>query len=89
MAYCGGQHGSLLMRSQIDAYNHQMPKKTFDIKTRAVISIRQDRLNSEVRSCRPALDGPERSVEWAFLPAAELERLPRVGEVIRKLSHKH
>jgi hypothetical protein len=37
------------MRSQIDAYNHQMPKKTFDIKTRAVISIRQDRLNSDVR----------------------------------------
>ena len=34
--------GKFLLRSQIDAYHPGLPKKTFDIKTRAVFPIRMD-----------------------------------------------
>ena len=51
------QHEGLIMRSQIDCQDPRLPRKTFDIKTRATISVRLDRLNHEVRklfisSCR-------------------------------------
>ena len=39
-AYC--QSGSLLVRSQIDCADRRLPKKTFDIKTRATLPIRMD-----------------------------------------------
>lgn len=35
------------MRSQIDSCFSEEPHKTFDIKTRATISIRLDRLNAD------------------------------------------
>lgn len=46
-AYAYSQHGSLLMRSQIDCRFPNQPEKTFDIKTRATVSIRLDRMNHE------------------------------------------
>lgn len=36
---------SMLMRSQLDCTDDRLPGKTFDLKTRAVVSIRSDRAN--------------------------------------------
>jgi hypothetical protein len=33
------------MRSQLDCHDDRLPRKTFDIKTRATIAIRRDILN--------------------------------------------
>lgn len=33
------------MRSQLDGFDTRLPRKTFDIKTRAVVAVRQDILN--------------------------------------------
>ena len=38
------------MRSQIDCVHPYLPRKTFDIKTRAVAAIRQDKHNHEIAS---------------------------------------
>ncbi|GAA5970724.1 hypothetical protein JCM11641_007413 [Rhodosporidiobolus odoratus] len=35
----------LILRSQLDAHNNHLPNKTFDLKTRGTVAIRQDRLN--------------------------------------------
>ncbi|BGP15123.1 hypothetical protein JCM10213_006544 [Rhodosporidiobolus nylandii] len=37
----------LVLRSQLDAHNEHLPNKTFDLKTRGTVAIRQDRLNWE------------------------------------------
>ncbi|GAA6042513.1 hypothetical protein JCM8097_004639 [Rhodosporidiobolus ruineniae] len=37
----------LVLRSQLDAHNPHLPNKTFDLKTRGTVAIRQDRLNFE------------------------------------------
>ncbi|GAA6014895.1 hypothetical protein JCM10207_002215 [Rhodosporidiobolus poonsookiae] len=37
----------LVLRSQLDAHNPHLPNKTFDLKTRGTVAIRQDRLNYE------------------------------------------
>ncbi|KDN51295.1 Pet127-domain-containing protein, partial [Tilletiaria anomala UBC 951] len=34
-----------LMRSQLDCQDERLPRKTFDLKTRAVVAVRQDRAN--------------------------------------------
>lgn len=39
-AYC--QYGNVLLRSQLDCYNPNLPKKSFDIKTRATVAIRMN-----------------------------------------------
>lgn len=43
------QTDHLVLRSQLDAHNEHLPNKTFDLKTRGTVAIRQDRLNYEVR----------------------------------------
>lgn len=52
----------MVLRSQLDAQNDHLPNKTFDVKTRGSIAIRQDRQNYEVRSIsvlsRIAADAP-------------------------------
>ncbi|GAA5987092.1 hypothetical protein JCM10908_001022 [Rhodotorula pacifica] len=37
----------MVLRSQLDAINEHLPNKTFDLKTRGTVAIRQDRLNYE------------------------------------------
>jgi hypothetical protein len=39
----------MILRSQLDATNPYLPNQTFDVKTRGVVAVRQDRLNWEVR----------------------------------------
>lgn len=40
----------MVLRSQLDATNDHLPNKTFDLKTRGTVAIRQDRLNFEESS---------------------------------------
>lgn len=40
----------MVLRSQLDAHNDLLPNKSFDLKTRGSVAIRQDRLNYEVRA---------------------------------------
>ena len=43
------QTEKFLIRAQLDSYDHRLPGSgIFDIKTRAVLPIRLDRLNHEV-----------------------------------------
>lgn len=44
-AYHYAATDKILMRSQLDCYDERLPRKSFDLKTRAVIAIRQDRAN--------------------------------------------
>ncbi|GAA5923853.1 hypothetical protein JCM3775_000528 [Rhodotorula graminis] len=46
-AYHYGMTDHLVLRSQLDAHNEHLPNKTFDLKTRGTVAIRQDRLNYE------------------------------------------
>lgn len=41
------QTDKMVLRSQLDATNEHLPNKTFDLKTRGTVAIRQDRLNYE------------------------------------------
>ncbi|KAE8271674.1 hypothetical protein A4X09_0g677 [Tilletia walkeri] len=44
-AYHYSKLSKFMMRSQLDCYDPRLPNKTFDLKTRAVVAIRQDRAN--------------------------------------------
>lgn len=44
-AYHYSQTEHMVLRSQLDCINAHLPHKTFDLKTRATIAIRQDRAN--------------------------------------------
>ncbi|KAG2174860.1 hypothetical protein INT43_005922 [Umbelopsis isabellina] len=44
-AFAYGEIGQFLLRSQLDCYHAKLPKKVFDLKTRAVIPIRMDQAN--------------------------------------------
>ncbi|PKI84600.1 Pet127p [Malassezia vespertilionis] len=44
-AYHYAKTSKLLMRSQLDCQDLRLPRKTFDLKTRAVVSVRHDRAN--------------------------------------------
>lgn len=44
-AYHYAQTSKFLMRSQLDCADPRLPKQTFDLKTRACVSIRHDRAN--------------------------------------------
>ncbi|BGP47300.1 hypothetical protein JCM10450v2_003152 [Rhodotorula kratochvilovae] len=46
-AYHYGMTEHMVLRSQLDAQNPYLPNKTFDLKTRGTVAIRQDRLNYE------------------------------------------
>ncbi|GAA6046407.1 hypothetical protein JCM3770_004903 [Rhodotorula araucariae] len=46
-AYHYGMTEHMVLRSQLDAQNPYLPGKTFDLKTRGTVAIRQDRLNYE------------------------------------------
>ncbi|GAA5860582.1 hypothetical protein JCM8547_000346 [Rhodosporidiobolus lusitaniae] len=46
-AYHYAMTDHLVLRSQLDAHNEHLPHKTFDLKTRGTVAIRQDRLNYE------------------------------------------
>ncbi|GAA5994324.1 Pet127p [Rhodotorula paludigena] len=46
-AYHYGLTDHMVLRSQLDAHNSHLPNKTFDLKTRGTVAIRQDRLNYE------------------------------------------
>ncbi|KAJ5203995.1 mitochondrial translation protein [Penicillium cinerascens] len=47
-SYHFSSYGNFIMRSQLDAYDHRLPGTgMFDLKTRAVVSIRQDAKNFE------------------------------------------
>ena len=41
-----------MLRSQLDAENEHLPKRTFDVKTRGSVAVRQDRQNWEVSTCQ-------------------------------------
>ncbi|ORZ15867.1 mitochondrial protein Pet127-domain-containing protein [Absidia repens] len=41
-AYAYGRLGSLFLRSQLDCYHQSLPRRTFDLKTRATMPIRLD-----------------------------------------------
>jgi hypothetical protein len=44
-AYHYSMTDKFVMRSQLDCYDERLPRKTFDLKTRSVIAVRQDRAN--------------------------------------------
>jgi hypothetical protein len=44
-AYHYSASKNLVMRSQLDCHDNRLPRKTFDIKTRATVAIRMDTLN--------------------------------------------
>lgn len=44
-AYHYARTGKFMMRSQLDCEDPRLPNKTFDLKTRAVVSVRMDRAN--------------------------------------------
>lgn len=44
-AYHYSASKNLVMRSQLDCHDDRLPRKTFDIKTRATVAIRRDMLN--------------------------------------------
>lgn len=44
-AYHYASTGKMMMRSQLDCHDDRLPRKTFDLKTRACIGIRHDRAN--------------------------------------------
>lgn len=44
-AYHYSASKKLVMRSQLDCHDSRLPRKTFDIKTRATVAIRMDMLN--------------------------------------------
>ncbi|UZJ57292.1 hypothetical protein CBS101457_006612 [Exobasidium rhododendri] len=44
-AYYYASSGKFLMRSQLDCTDERLPRQSFDLKTRSVISVRQDRAN--------------------------------------------
>lgn len=44
-AYHFTQAGNLMMRSQLDCQDPRLPRRTFDLKTRAVVAVRKDRAN--------------------------------------------
>lgn len=44
-AYYYSETDQFLMRSQLDCCDERLPRRTFDLKTRAVIAVRQDRAN--------------------------------------------
>lgn len=44
-AYHYTKLSNFLMRSQLDCYDPRLPNKTFDLKTRAAVAVRQDRAN--------------------------------------------
>ena len=46
--YNYSKYGKFLMRSQLDCFDSRLPRKTFDLKTRAVCSIRYDGANPDL-----------------------------------------
>lgn len=44
-AYYYSMSDKFMMRSQLDCSDDRLPRRTFDLKTRAVIAVRQDRAN--------------------------------------------
>ncbi|CAD6886753.1 unnamed protein product [Tilletia controversa] len=76
-AYHYSKLSKFMMRSQLDCYDSRLPNKTFDLKTRAVVAIRQDRANwvessgYQIRSAKGLLESFEREyydmVRAAFL----------------------
>ncbi|BGO90828.1 hypothetical protein NBRC10512_005847 [Rhodotorula toruloides] len=46
-AYHYAKTKDMVLRSQLDACNEYLPNKTFDLKTRSTVAVRQDRLNWE------------------------------------------
>ncbi|BGP23948.1 RNA processing-related mitochondrial RNA degradation [Rhodotorula toruloides] len=46
-AYHYAKTKEMVLRSQLDACNQYLPNKTFDLKTRSTVAVRQDRLNWE------------------------------------------
>ncbi|GAC72395.1 hypothetical protein PANT_7d00077 [Moesziomyces antarcticus T-34] len=69
--------GNMMMRSQLDCHDERLPHKTFDLKTRASIGIRNDRANYvegsgyQIRRAQGLLESFEREyfdmVRAAFL----------------------
>lgn len=47
-SYAYGKFGKFLLRSQLDCYDERLPRRTFDLKTRAVAPIRIDIRNYTV-----------------------------------------
>ncbi|KAK0544455.1 hypothetical protein OC846_004850 [Tilletia horrida] len=76
-AYHYSKLSRFLMRSQLDCHDDRLPNKTFDLKTRAVVAVRQDRANwiessgYQIRSNLGVLESFEREyydmVRAAFL----------------------
>ena len=77
-AYHYAQSPKFLLRSQLDCYDERLPKRTFDLKTRAVVSIRNDRANYaegcgyQIRFARGLWESFEREY-WDMVRAAFLK----------------
>ncbi|WFC99222.1 hypothetical protein MYAM1_001966 [Malassezia yamatoensis] len=77
-AYHYAKSSQFMMRSQLDCSDERLPRKTFDLKTRACISIRHDRANY-AESCGYQIshaDGIYHSFEreyWDMVRAAFLK----------------
>lgn len=65
-AYHFTQANNLMMRSQLDCHDPRLPRKTFDLKTRAVVAVRKDRANwvegsgYQIRRMKGVLESYER-----------------------------
>jgi hypothetical protein len=67
-AYHYSKLDNFVLRAQLDAYDHQLPKKTFDIKTRALHAIRmnvEDFQNQEWYAIK-AVSGAHQSFEREY-----------------------
>lgn len=77
-AYHYAKSSRFLLRSQLDCQDDRLPRKTFDLKTRAVVSIRQDRANYaegcgyQIRTMRGAWESFEREY-WDMVRSAFLK----------------
>lgn len=69
------QTDRMVLRSQLDATNDHLPNKTFDLKTRGTVAIRQDRLNYEESSgyTIDRLQGEWESFEREYYVRPELD----------------
>lgn len=77
-AYHYAQSSKFVLRSQLDCFDKRLPNRTFDLKTRACVSIRNDRANYaegcgyQIRYARGLWESFEREY-WDMVRAAFLK----------------
>lgn len=55
-AFAYGRIGDVFLRSQLDCYHRNLPRRTFDLKTRATMPVRLDIPHYQVNEKKGATD---------------------------------